>query len=235
MSGCRLQVTVDGIHLDQFFILIIKPVNFYLVRAVVHGQDIPAVRHPSGTCYMGAEISLRHTAVTFIINLIHDLTHGTVLIQAQHSGLAVMVAGHKHILVLHIRAQMAAPHTAYGRTVQPGQASVLKDTEGYHTFICYGVQGLSIAGSNDIGGVVHFHLTPLLKHTLFHIHIIHCDSLGLAGVRIGSYICHIFSIHTCSTSLIHVRLNAGPIPDFSLDAALKTSYHNFVNLLTGSL
>lgn len=25
MSGCRLQVTVDGIHLDQFFILIIKP------------------------------------------------------------------------------------------------------------------------------------------------------------------------------------------------------------------
>ena len=138
-----------------------------------------------------------------------------------------MVAWHKHVFIFHISTQVAAPHAADGSTVQSCKASVLQDPEGYHPLIRDGVQGFPIAGSNDIGGVVHFHLTPLPKCSVFHIHVKHCDSLCFSGVGIGSYICHIFAAHTC--------LYLPDLRRFSFQFRLKTSYHKFVNLLTGSL
>ena len=113
MSWRGLQVAVDGIHLDQVLILLIEPVYLYLVCSVVNGKDISAVRHPSGTGNMGAEIALCHAAITLVVHLVHNLPNGAVLIQAQDRGLAVMVTGHEHIFILHVGAQMAAPHAAY--------------------------------------------------------------------------------------------------------------------------
>jgi len=111
-----------------------------------------------------------------------------------------VIAGDEHILVLLVRAQMAASHAADGGAVQPGEAAVLRNAEGHHALVRDGVEGLSVAGSDHIGGVVHLHLTPFLERSRFHVHIKNRDSLCFPGVGVGPYICHIFTFHRAFTS-----------------------------------
>ena len=82
MSWSRLQVAVDGIYLKQPLILVVETVYLYLVRSIVHRQNIPAVRHPSGTGNMRAEVALSHAAVSLVEHLVHNLPHRTVLVKA---------------------------------------------------------------------------------------------------------------------------------------------------------
>ena len=195
MSGRRLQLTADGIHLHKLPLLIIKAIDFHLIDAIVHGEHILTIGHPAGAGHMRAEIALRHAAVSLVKYAVHNLTHGAVLVEAQNRGLSVVIAGDKHILVLQVRTQMAAPHAPDGRAVQPRQASVLQDAEGDNPLVRYGVQRLPITGRDHIGGIIHLHLTALLKNALFHVHIVNRDPLGVSRVGIGAYICHIFAFH----------------------------------------
>ena len=83
---------MNGVYLEQSLILVVETVYLYLVRSVVHRQNIPAVGHPSGAGHMGTEVALSHAAISLIEHLVHNLPHGTVLVKAQNRGLAVMVA-----------------------------------------------------------------------------------------------------------------------------------------------
>ena len=87
-----------------------------------------------------------------------------------------------------------------------GKAAVLQDAEGHHALVRDGVEGLSVAGGNYIGRVVHLHLTPFLERSFFHVHIKNRDSLCLPGVGVGPYISHIF------TCLLYTSINL-PVGD----------------------
>ena len=82
LTGRYPYIYVDGIYLKQPLILVVETVYLYLVRSIVHRQNIPAVRHPSGTGNMRAEVTLSHAAVSLVEHLVHNLPHRTVLVKA---------------------------------------------------------------------------------------------------------------------------------------------------------
>ena len=186
MPGSRLHLGVQDRALFDLAGDWIEGIYIDMVHTQVCDTQIFVVSGHLDTLYMGAEIALRNASQALQEQLVGDLAHTAVFIDAQDGNLAVVVAAHKEVMICVIRRQMRAAHAVDRGAVQFFQIAAADDLKGFHAEVCDGIQIFAVMRDGHIRGVGDGYLALLGQGSFLHIDIIHADAdFLLAGPCVG--------------------------------------------------
>ena len=186
MSGRALHIASDHVHQAQLSRRVVQPVHIGMIHSQIrHAQIVVVSRHPRAAD-MGTEIPFRHNAKALEIDLVRDLSHASVLSDAQDRQLSVMIARHEQILIFIVRGNIAAAHAVDGAQIDGGQAAVLPDGKSLHSEVRNGIQIFPVMGDRHIGGIGDLHLLLFRESPLFHVHVEYRNAVfSLIPYRVG--------------------------------------------------
>ena len=193
MTGCGFHLTADDILQLHLTLLYIKTIHIDMIHSLIRYQQIFVVMRHTSTVDVGAEIALCHTAQSFMVDLVGDLSDGTILLQTEYGQLTVMITCHKQILICVIRRYITSSHTVDRCKVDQFQISVRHDRICLYTKIRYRIKKLSVMRNGQVRRVGDLYFIFFLKTTVFHIHIIYSDTVTVPLCITGN-IGNIFSL-----------------------------------------